>query len=94
MLGATAVSSLQPERYAVGSAVNQTARQIGGAIGIAILVVVVGTPHTVIDALAHFRHLWFFSASMAAVSGLTCCFLAGGRQRLASTLRDNTAAGQ
>lgn len=94
VLGATAVSSLQPERYAVGSAVNQTARQIGGAIGIAILVVIIGTPHNVLNALAHFRHLWFFSASMAAVSGLTCCFLAGGRQRLASTLRDNTAAGQ
>jgi MFS family permease len=79
VLSATAVSSLKAERYAVGSAVNQTARQIGGAIGIAMLVVILGTPHSVPDALAHFRHLWFFSASMAAVSGLTCCFLAGDR---------------
>jgi EmrB/QacA subfamily drug resistance transporter len=91
VLGATAVSSLQPERYAVGSAVNQTARQIGGAIGIAILVVILGTPLSVPDALVHFRHLWFFSASMAAVSGLACGFLAGGRQRVASTVRDGAA---
>jgi NTE family protein len=33
VLGASAVSSLRADRYAVGSAVNQTARQIGGAIG-------------------------------------------------------------
>ncbi|MGD0054177.1 MAG: DHA2 family efflux MFS transporter permease subunit [Acidimicrobiales bacterium] len=80
VLGATAVSSLKAERYAVGSAVNQTARQVGGAIGIAVLVVLLGTPHGELAALAHFRHLWLFSTSMAALSGLTCCFLAPGRQ--------------
>jgi EmrB/QacA subfamily drug resistance transporter len=82
VLGATAVSSLQPERYAVGSAVNQTARQIGGAIGIAVLVVILGTPQNVTSALDNFHHLWYFSASMAAMSGLAVCFLAKGRQRL------------
>jgi len=82
VLGATAVSSLQASRYAVGSAVNQTARQVGGAIGIAILVVILGTPHSAVEALSNFRHLWFFSASMAAAAGLTCCFLARGRQRI------------
>jgi EmrB/QacA subfamily drug resistance transporter len=82
VLGATAVSSLQASRYAVGSAVNQTARQVGGAIGIAILVVILGTPHSAVEALSNFRHLWLFSASMAAVAGITCCFLARGRQRI------------
>jgi EmrB/QacA subfamily drug resistance transporter len=82
VLGATAVSSLQADRYAVGSAVNQTARQVGGAIGVALLVVILGTPHSVLDALTNFHHLWFFSASMAAAAGLTCCFLAKGRQRI------------
>jgi NTE family protein len=84
VLGATAVSSLQPDRYAVGSAVNQTARQIGGAIGIAVLVVILGAPHSVTSALNNFHHLWYFSASMAAASGLTVCFLARGRQRIDS----------
>jgi len=75
VLGASAVSSLRPERYAVGSAVNQTARQVGGAIGIALLVVLVGTPHSLADALQHFHRLWFFGASMAAAAGFTCVLL-------------------
>jgi len=75
VLGASAVSSLRPERYAVGSAVNQTARQIGGALGIAILVVLVGTPHGALDGVHHFQRLWLFTASMAAAAGVTCAFL-------------------
>jgi EmrB/QacA subfamily drug resistance transporter len=86
VLGATAVSSLQASRYAVGSAVNQTARQVGGAIGIAILVVILGVPHSAAQALTNFQHLWFFSASMAAVAGITCLFLARGRQRIGDTV--------
>jgi hypothetical protein len=76
VLGASAVSSLRPERYTVGSAVNQTTRQVGGAIGIALLVVLVGTSYSLADALQHFHRLWFFGASMAAAAGLTCVFLA------------------
>ena len=44
VLSAAAVLSLHPERVAVGSAVNQTARQVGGALGVAVLVVILGTP--------------------------------------------------
>jgi hypothetical protein len=59
----------------VGSAVNQTARQVGGALGIAVLVVILGTPSGASEALAHFHHLWWFAAGMAASSGLVCCLL-------------------
>ena len=45
VLGASAVSSLHHDRFAVGSAVNQTSRQVGGALGVALLVVILGTPH-------------------------------------------------
>ena len=41
------------ERFAVGSAVNQTARQVGGALGIALLVVILGTPSPAAEALPH-----------------------------------------
>ncbi len=57
VLSAAAVSSLQPERFAVGSAVNQTARQVGGAFGVALLVVILGNPHSLADALNHFHDL-------------------------------------
>ena len=72
VLGAAAVSSLAKEFYAVGGAVGQTARQIGGAIGVAILVVILGVNSTLSD----FRHLWFFCATMALVTALLAIALA------------------
>ena len=62
VLSAAAVSSLEAERFAVGSAVNQTARQVGGALGVAVLVVVLGSPATPAAALAAFHHLWWCAA--------------------------------
>jgi MFS family permease len=79
VLSAAAVSSLHPERFAVGSAVNQTARQVGGALGVALLVVILGTPHTATAALDNFRHLWWYAASMALLSGLACTLLRPAR---------------
>jgi MFS family permease len=75
VLSAAAVSSLHPERFAVGSAVNQTARQVGGAFGVALLVVILGTPRTAGAALGSFRHLWWYAATMAVLSGIACSFL-------------------
>jgi MFS family permease len=77
VLSAASVSSLPPERFAVGSAVNQTARQVGGALGIAILVALLGNATVPSAVLDHFRHLWFFSAAMAASSGLVAGLLRG-----------------
>lgn len=78
VLGAAAVSSLPEDRFAVGSAVSQTARQIGGAFGVAILVALLGSPHTATGALAHFRHLWWYATTMAALSGLSFLLLRRG----------------
>ena len=78
VLSAAAVSSLHPERFAVGSAVNQTARQVGGALGVAVLVVILGTPTSPVQALAGFHHLWWFAAAMAVSSGMVCLFLGSG----------------
>ena len=81
VLSAAAVSSLDIERFGVGSAVNQTARQVGGAIGVALLVVILGTPHSPAAALVNFRHLWAFAATLAVLSGLVTALLKGaGRQ--------------
>ncbi|HEX3462097.1 MAG TPA: DHA2 family efflux MFS transporter permease subunit [Acidimicrobiales bacterium] len=77
VLSAAAVSSLHAERFAVGSAVNQTARQIGGAFGVAILVVILGTPGTRAAALTGFQHLWLYAALMALASGGLCALLKG-----------------
>ena len=70
VLSAAAVSSLPPHRFAVGSAVNQTARQIGGALGIAVLVMLIGDPAGPAEAVNRFHHLWIFAAITALASGL------------------------
>ncbi len=69
VLAAAAVASLGAERFAVGSAVNQTARQVGGALGVAVLVAILARSAT--DPMAHFQHVWAFAAAMAVVAGLT-----------------------
>ena len=55
VLSAGAVSSLPPARFAVGSASNQTARQIGGALGIAMLVALIGSQRQLADPLDGFQ---------------------------------------
>jgi EmrB/QacA subfamily drug resistance transporter len=91
VLSAAAVSSLHVERFAVGSAVNQTARQVGGAFGVALLVVILGTPRSPAAALANFRHLWAFAAAMAVLSGLVTALLKGGRQQPPVTATNDSA---
>ena len=74
VLSAAAVSSLPPARFAVGSAVNQTARQIGGALGIAVLVALIGSPSST-DPLGGFGRLWAFAAATASISGVIGSFI-------------------
>jgi EmrB/QacA subfamily drug resistance transporter len=94
VLSAAAVSSLEPSRYSVGSAVNQTARQIGGALGVAILVVVLGTPKNPAVALENFRHLWIYIATTAALAGVIVTGLARRAPRpMPSTLASEEARG-
>lgn len=82
VLSAAAVSSLPSDRFGVGSAVNQTARQVGGAMGVAILVAILGSPDSTSEALAAFQRAWCYAAGMAALSGGIAALL-GGRERAA-----------
>jgi MFS family permease len=79
VLSAAAVSSLPADRFGVGSAVNQTARQVGGAIGIAIMVAILGQSHTQAAAMIAFQNAWLYAAAMALTSGCVALFL-GERQ--------------
>lgn len=75
VLGAAAVASLHSSRFAVGSAVNQTSRQVGGAIGVAVLVAILASPGSPAASLDHFRHLWGYAAGMAVLAGLVSTLL-------------------
>jgi hypothetical protein len=52
------VQNLPPDRFGVGSAVNQTVRQLGATFGVAVVVALVGTPSPT-DALARFQRVWW-----------------------------------
>lgn len=75
VLSAGAVSSLPPARFAVGSAVNQTARQIGGALGIAVLVGLIGSQRQLANPLDGFHQLWAFAAATSVISGVIGSFI-------------------
>ena len=83
VLSAAAVSSLNQGRFAVGSAVNQTARQIGGAVGVAVLVVILGTPRTASAAMTDFRHLWIYVAALTILAGVVSQLLGPTPTRVA-----------
>jgi MFS family permease len=94
VLSAAAVSSLPPLRFAVGSAVNQTARQVGGALGIAVLVMLVGTSAGAVDAVSRFHHLWLFCAVAALVSGSIGALIPRPQRPAAEALAANPRAMQ
>jgi EmrB/QacA subfamily drug resistance transporter len=72
-LMATASVSLPPHRFATGAAVVSMARQVGFAVGVAVMVAVIGAPAPGEDALTAFRHGWFaviIAVALAAVPAL------------------------
>ena len=76
VLSAASVSSLPSARFAVGSAVNQTARQVGGALGVAVLVAILGSATSPSGVeLERFHHLWAYAAVMAALAGAVSTLL-------------------
>jgi EmrB/QacA subfamily drug resistance transporter len=66
LTGAVA-ATLAPERLATGIAVQTTGRQIGSALGFAILVAVLGTPHSAAD----FNAAWKFMIAASLLAGMT-----------------------
>ncbi len=71
---ATAASSLPAPSFATGSAVVNMLRQVGLAIGVAVLVAVIGRPSAA-HRLAGFQHGWYVIAAFALLAAAASLLL-------------------
>jgi len=68
-LAGTAVASAPGGSFATATGMNSVARQIGAALGVAVVVAIIGTP-TPATAYGAFRHAWTFGAVCLFAAGL------------------------
>ena len=68
-LGGAAVARLAPARFGIGSAVNQAVRQIGGVMGVAVTVALVGHSG---PQLADFHTMYLTHVSLALATAVLC----------------------
>ena len=66
-----ATADLPPTRAATGSGVVNMSRQIGTALGVSLVVAVLGTPATYNAAHHAFQHAWWLLALVAGLGALT-----------------------
>jgi len=79
-LSGAAVGSVPGSRFALATALNSVARQVGAALGVAIVIAVLGTP-SALDPLPPFHHAWLFAGCCFAFGGLVCLGLVVHRPR-------------
>ena len=87
-LSGAAVGSVPGPRFAVATSLNSVARQIGAALGVAILTAIVGNPGP-LDALDAFRHGWEFGGACFLIGAISCLGLV-----MARPLPDAAAGGE
>jgi len=70
-LGSSAAASIPPTRFAAGSAVSNTSRQVGFVLGVSLLVVILGDV-TRRSGLAAFQRGWTMMLVLAAATAAIC----------------------
>lgn len=70
VLSAAAVAGLPADRFAAGGALNQTARQLGAVLGVALLVALLGSPTSPADAHDQLTQVWVLAAAAGTLSSL------------------------
>src|SRR5262249_35395752 len=90
--GSAAVAELPRSRYATGGAIANCFRQIGAALGISTLIVVLGTPSPA-NPVANFKHAWELVALTGLLGGLTGIALGRVRARYGGDESADTIGG-
>jgi NTE family protein len=70
-LSGAAVASAPGESFATATGLNSVSRQVGAALGVALVVAIIGTPSP-LHALAAFDDAWKFGAACLFTAGLGC----------------------
>jgi EmrB/QacA subfamily drug resistance transporter len=86
-LMATGAASLPPSSFATGSAVINMLRQIGLAIGVALLIAILGTPHSGSAVLQAYERASWVIASLSLAGGLAGLVLLARRPRRRAATR-------
>jgi NTE family protein len=93
MLAAAAMSHVPGRRYATGSAVTSSARQLGAVLGVAALVAIVGSPARSASYAGLIRDGWRFAALCFVVAGLIAVFMGRTTAKALGLRRDSTSVG-
>jgi EmrB/QacA subfamily drug resistance transporter len=89
---ATGTASLPPHSFATGSAVVNMFRQIGLAVGVAVLIAVLATPHTPSATLHSYRSGWLVIAAISLVGAAAALILVPRRQTETAQRAEQPAA--
>ncbi|HET9718460.1 MAG TPA: MFS transporter [Solirubrobacteraceae bacterium] len=81
-LSAAAVASAPEEAFGTATGLSSVARQIGAALGVAVVIAILGRPNPG-DVHQLFRHAWEFAAACMFAAGLGCSLV--GRLDLTQT---------
>ncbi len=68
----TTATALPAERFGTGSAIVNTSRQVASALGVAVLVTILGIPATAGAAKTAFQHGWIAAAAANLAAALVC----------------------
>jgi EmrB/QacA subfamily drug resistance transporter len=76
---ATGAASLPPQSFSTGSAVVNMLRQVGLVVGVAVLIAILGSPHTPAQALSAYQAGWVVIAAVSLGSAAAGAVLLGTR---------------